>query len=395
MSFRTAAFFAVSALLATSNAHITMEKPVPYSVDKIDSSPIAAAGYPCKVQNGFTVSTMNNMKVGETQQISFKGTAVHGGGSCQLSYTQDTTPTANSKFKVIKSIEGGCPGVDGVKSFDFTLPDSIPNGKGTFAWTWFAKLSGAPEMYMNCAPIDVTGGASDASGLDALPDMLIANIATTTCKSPLNKALKFPSPGSEVQAGGTSDVEAPTGECGASSGPSPPADSDSPAPPSGPSAPASGPSPTEPAAGPSTGGAAPTNPGGVFAPGASSTSTQTTLATVTAPAPGTDAPAAPTGGAPAAPTGGAPAGPTGGSPAAPTGAPSSGTPPSGSPSTGGGSSCSQNGAIVCNGPDQFGLCNNGSVVFMPVASGTKCEGGAITKRGYNGRIARPRAAVAY
>lgn len=147
MSIRSV-LVAASALLATANAHIIMASPVPYSVDKVDSSPITAEQFPCKSQNGFTVSTMNSMKVGESQKISFKGSAVHGGGSCQLSYTQDTTPTKNSVFKVIKSIEGGCPGVDGVKEFDFTLPDSIPNGKGTFAWTWFSKLSGAPELYM-------------------------------------------------------------------------------------------------------------------------------------------------------------------------------------------------------------------------------------------------------
>jgi len=344
---------------------MVIESPVPYSVDKLDNGPITKAQFPCKVGNGFTVSQMNAMAVGEKQSLKFKGSAVHGGGSCQLSVTLDTEPTADSVFKVIKSIEGGCPGVGGPADFDFTLPDSIPNGKASFAWTWFAKLSGAPEMYMNCAPIEVTGGASDDSAFQQLPDMFVANL-DETCKSPLNKAVKFPNPGSELQDMGTADLEAPTGEGCGKTGTAPPSTEPGaptePKPSAAPSdAPPSAPSGTAPAPAPTT------TAGGVFAPGASG-AVPTTLATKTSAPVGTGAPAAP------------PAG---------TGAPSSGAPSSGTPSTGG-SSCSENGAIVCDGPDKFGLCNNGSVVFMPVAAGTTCEAGTVAKRGYNGRIARPR-----
>jgi hypothetical protein len=366
MSFRST-LVAATAFLAVSSAHMVIESPVPYSIDKLDNGPITKAQFPCKVGNGFTVSQMNAMAVGETQKLKFKGSAVHGGGSCQLSVTLDTEPTANSVFKVIKSIEGGCPGVGGPEEFEFTLPDSIPNGKASFAWSWFAKLSGAPEMYMNCAPIEVTGGASDDSAFQQLPDMFVANL-DETCKSPLNKAVKFPNPGSEVQDMGTGDLEAPTGSGCGKTGSSPPSEGAPTEPSSAPSAPASGPSETAPASGPSETAPASkptTTAGGVFAPGASSAA-PTTLATKTAAPVGTGAPAAPSSGAPS------------------TGAPSSGT-----PSTGG-STCSENGAIVCDGPEKFGLCNNGSVVFMPVAAGTTCEAGSIKKRGYNGRIARPR-----
>ncbi|KAL6151427.1 hypothetical protein ACJBU6_10410 [Exserohilum turcicum] len=421
MSIRST-ILAAAALFATASCHIIMEQPVPYSVDKIDNSPISKAQYPCKSQNGFTVSQMNKMAVGEQQTIKFKGTAVHGGGSCQLSVTLDTEPTVNSKFKVIKSIEGGCPGVDG-KTNDYTyeLPKSIPNGKATFAWTWFSKMSGAPELYMNCAPIEVTGGASDDSAFNQLPDMFIANI-NEGCTSPQNFATKFPDPGQVVQMGNTNDLENPTGSCG-SSGPapsSPAGGAPSPSSPAGgapsPSSPAGGaPSPSSPADGapgpsPPTGGAPapgasspaggapspaptsvagskpsasptspavgrpspPTNGGGVFAPGASSAapvpSTSTTLVTVTA---------TPTAPAPVAPT-----------PPVGTGSPSAPSSPSGG--SGGSGTCSQNGAIVCNGANQFGICNNGNVVWQAVAAGTTCSNGNITKRGYNGRIARPR-----
>ncbi|KAH7402531.1 hypothetical protein BKA66DRAFT_403954 [Pyrenochaeta sp. MPI-SDFR-AT-0127] len=318
MSFQSV-FLAATALLATTNAHVLMKSPVPYSVDKLDNGPISKAQYPCKSQNGFTVSTMNAMAVGEKQTMELSGSAVHGGGSCQLSVTLDTEPTANSVFKVIKSMEGGCPGVDSqAQSYDFELPASIPNGKATFAWTWFSKLSGVPEMYMNCAPIEVTGGASDKTAFEALPDMLVANL-DDTCESVANFAVQFPSPGDVVQKGATNDLKSPTGgSCGTTSGTTP---SD----------------PSEPSAAPTS--AAGGNPSATAAPSAPSN----------------------------------PGGPS-------------------SPSSGGGASttCSTNGAVVCNGEKQFGLCNNGNVVWQAVAAGTSCVNGVISKRGYNGRIVRPR-----
>jgi hypothetical protein len=395
MSFRSI-IVAAAAIFATINAHIIMEQPVPYSVDKIDNSPISGSQFPCKSQNGFAVSTMNAMAVGEQQTIKFKGTAVHGGGSCQLSVTQDMEPTANSVFKVIKSIEGGCPGVDGTTNeYSYELPDSIPNGNATFAWTWFSKMSGAPELYMNCAPISVTGGASDTSKFDALPDMFVANIGKG-CTSPQNFATKFPNPGQVVEMGNTNDQEAPTGSCGATG--SAPAESSAAGgePSSAPTSAAAGqPSaastsaandgqyhaPTSAAA---VSSALPSNgSGGVFAPGASSAlavtsstavvpsavpiaSTSTTLVTVT--------------GTPSAPSATVPLG---------TGSPAASSTPS-TPSAGGSGTCTENGAIVCNGTDQFGLCNNGEVVWQAVAVGTTCSNGIVTKRGYNGRITRPR-----
>lgn len=420
---------AAATMFAAVNSHMIMKHPVPFSVDKLDNSPISASQFPCKSNIGFTVSEMNQMAVGEEQELSFTGSAVHGGGSCQLSVTMDTEPTKDSVFKVIKSIEGGCPGVSGAETFKFQLPDSIPNGKATFAWTWFAKLSGGPEMYMNCAPIEVTGGASDKSKFDALPDMLVANLAgTTTCKQEVSKVLKFPNPGSVLETGGdAADILDPTGDCGSTgttpsdpSQPSPPAGgapsaapsslaggAPSPAPtspaggaPSAPSPPAAGQppaaptsavggkptvAPTPPSGSKPSAAPLPPNGGGVFAPGASSgspagptapvrPSTSTTLVTVTATPTPPVRPTPPAGtGSPAIPT--TPSTPGGGS-----GTPST---PGGGPST-----CSEDGAIVCNGATQFGICNNGKLVWQEVAAGTTCANGSITKRGYNGRIVR-------
>jgi hypothetical protein len=400
MSFKSA-LFAAASLLAVADAHIKITSPVPFSKDTLDTAPITKSQFPCKSNLGFKVSTMNQMAVGTKQTLAFSGTAVHGGGSCQLSVTTDTEPTENSVFKVIKSIEGGCPGVDGTtNTYDYELPASIPNGKATFAWTWSSKMSGAPELYMNCAPIEVTGGASDKSAFEKLPDMLVYNIGEG-CTSAQNFATKFPNPGESVQDGGTNDQKPPVGSCGSSgTSPAPSSPAGSPSSPSGtspagqpssapqssaaaqPSAPASpsvpaGGAPSAPAASAPAASAPPSNPGGVFAPGASGTPTSTTLVTVTA---------APT---PAQPT--VPASGGTGTPAAPS-----------SPSTGGGSApstpgaggasgtCSSNGAVVCNGEKQFGLCNNGQVVWQDVASGTACVNGVISKRSLQGRVARPR-----
>lgn len=384
MSFQTV-FLAALASLAIANAHVIMKSPVPYSVEKLDNSPISKSQYPCKSQNGFTVSTMNAMAVGEKQTLKLFGQAVHGGGSCQLSVSLDTEPTASSVFKVIKSMEGGCPGVDGeAKSYDFELPASIPNGKATFAWTWNSKLSGLPELYMNCAPIEVTGGASDNTAFNALPDMLAANL-DDSCESVANSAVQYPNPGQTVEMGGTADLKAPVGSsCGSTSGTTPAVSSapDGEAP-GAPTSPAAGQSSTA-AASPS---AAPYNPGGVFAPGASSAapipssavpipssaapipsnaaplpSTKTTLITVTA-----------------SPSAAKPSSTGGATPAQPT-----------APAAGGNKACSEEGAIMCNGTSQFGLCNNGQITWQAVAPGTTCSNGVIGRREYTGRIARPR-----
>lgn len=43
----------------------------------------------------------------------------------------------------------------------------------------------------------------------------------------------------------------------------------------------------------------------------------------------------------------------------------------------GGRVCPKDGALVCNGPNEFGLCNFGQVVWQPVAPGTACKNDGI------------------
>lgn len=383
-------------LAASVNAHMNMAVPVPFSYEKIkeDKAPITAQQYPCKTQYGFDITQMNNIAVGAEQSLSFDGTAIHGGGSCQLSVTTDKVPSASSKFKVIMSMEGGCPGTTAPEQFKFKLPDSIPNGQVTLAWTWFSRLSGGPELYMNCAPVTVTGGASDTSKFDQLPDMFVANIATADCTTPPNFNVLFPNPGQNVVTDeSAAKNEAPTGTgCGkaiAGGGASPSGGASSAA-----AAQSSAAVVQSSAIQSSAAAAIPTsNPGGVFAPSASSaaaiepTSTMTTLVTVTAslsdPAMTTSAPAA---SEPAASE------PAASEPAASASAPAAAAPTS---SGGGNTGCTTNGAVLCNGPTQFGLCDDGKVVWQPVAAGTTCSNGQITRRAFHrqlrGRVALPRA----
>ncbi|KAF9740664.1 hypothetical protein PMIN06_012616 [Paraphaeosphaeria minitans] len=392
---------AILSMAPVVQSHMVMASPKPFGSP--DNSPLDPSGsnYPCKMTSATAgAGPMNDFAVGSKQQLSFTGSAVHGGGSCQISVTTDKNPTKDSVFKVIHSIEGGCPGVNGPATFDFTVPDALPDGDLVMAWTWFNHI-GNREMYMNCANIQVSGGASDNSKLEKLPDMAIANINVgkgASCKTAEGSDYTFQGVGKDgdtvdrVGAGPFVDL------CGGAATPGTGSGSDSGSSGSGSGSGSSGsgsgsanngqytpgagegdaPATSAPAvassapAASATGGA-----GGVFAPGASSapvvssapaasptdtvTSTIKTLVTVTAPSAAPTAPANGTVGA-AQPTGAPAAAPTGGA---------------------AGSSCSTNGAVVCNGDSQFGLCDNGKVVWQAVAAGTKCENGQIAKRDAN------------
>ncbi|KAF2771696.1 hypothetical protein EJ03DRAFT_250225, partial [Teratosphaeria nubilosa] len=203
--FTTAAALAAN-IFSAANAHLIMQNPVPFGVDTLDNSPLvdAAIGssgsnYPCKQRTGvYDITAMNNMKVGDTQLLDFKGSASHGGGTCELVYTTDLEPTANTTFKLFQTYQGNCPtssdGNGGTNPFTFTLPQGTPNGRMTLAWIWY-NYEGNREIYMNCAPLHVTGGSDTKDFYDSLPNAYIINLPSSSCSTPENEAVIIPNPG--------------------------------------------------------------------------------------------------------------------------------------------------------------------------------------------------------
>ncbi|KIW90695.1 uncharacterized protein Z519_08478 [Cladophialophora bantiana CBS 173.52] len=224
--FKSVALAALTFLATVGDAHMIMKTPVPYGKSTLNNSPLVADGsdFPCKQRSGVydAEGASNVAAIGEPQTLSFIGSATHGGGSCQVSLTTDLQPSKNSKWMVIKSIEGGCPasapgniGDDpngsGASTFQFSVPEGIAPGEYTMAWTWFNKV-GNREMYMNCAPFTVTSAkkkrympAPKASKRQtSFPDMFVANLAAiNTCTTPESFDYVFPNPGADVQSAGS------------------------------------------------------------------------------------------------------------------------------------------------------------------------------------------------
>ncbi|KAL2423894.1 hypothetical protein ABEF95_009483 [Exophiala dermatitidis] len=223
-------------MTASVNGHMKLKSPVPYGQSTLDNSPLLADGsdFPCKQRTGVydAEGAENVMTIGEPQTLSFLGSAVHGGGSCQVSLTTDLKPTKDSKWMVIKSIEGGCPASvpgnlpadpngTGASTFQYTIPDGIAPGQYTLAWTWHNKV-GNREMYMNCAPVELREVSNPALSRRTNPELLprtnqelsprtnsefpplfVANLAgINDCTTPEGFDYNYPEPGAVVESGG-------------------------------------------------------------------------------------------------------------------------------------------------------------------------------------------------
>lgn len=369
----TAKFAALALAIAPlASAHLIMEGAFP-GIGGNNQGPLSDSGsdYPC-LANSFSGTAMQVAK-GSQAQVSLKGSAVHGGGSCQISITYDATPTKASKFTVIKSFQGGCPisaagnlpanPENKLPGLPYVIPDDAPAGKAILAWTWFNKI-GNREMYMRCAPITITGSAGDKAKFGARPEILKANIGNG-CSTKEGTEINFPNPGDAVVGTGSGS---PVGNCG----------------PSG----AAG---TAPASG---GAATPATPATKMPTGDTTTggddtdmtgpATPATPATPNMPA-GTKKPTATrpvAGGSTMMPTM-KPTKPA--TPAKPAGGDSMPMPAGGQnmPATGGSSSSGGacTGSIVCTSATTWAQCSNGVAIPMgPVAAGTKCMNGQIMKR---------------
>lgn len=241
MKFTLATIAAAAAFLPVIEAHLYMNMPGLYRTgDNMPPLAESGANFPCSVDSFTANEDGPTLNPGQGAEIKLFGTAVHSGGSCQISITYDQPPNKNSQWKVMKSFEGGCPvRIDGnlpaggdpttnaLPPLPYTVPSNLPAGPATIAWTWFNR-SGNREMYMRCHKATIGGGNSDKGAFNSLPDMLVANIATRDCRVREGVNVKFPNPGSELVGSGDG---APEGsQCGGGGSP-PPSNQSAPPPP--------------------------------------------------------------------------------------------------------------------------------------------------------------------
>lgn len=414
-----------------ASSHMVMSHPYPFNKG-LDTTPLvnvkpgsAGSDYPCKQRPGvYDIGEhgVNDMAVGSPIALKFNGSASHGGGTCQIAISRDEKPDFKSVWKVIQVFEGGCPtpedGNSGSTNFTFQIPKGFPNGRSTLSWTWYNKI-GNREVYQNCAPIAISGGSGTNEVYDSLPNLYLINLPTTECTTVETTDLEIPNPGqsvikdSSVLKGATgpscaaSAAAQTEGASGYQTG-SPEGDSSSY---SAASATASTYGGTASFASSNDGsyGAASTmatfvssrpsilkSSAAAELPSSFPTMTPSFGAGILGPGTASGFAAAPTGspyGSGTSSGGESSSGASSGSVSQQSGvidvysyrsslSSVAVTEPSARPSSSGapGTICTPNGAVVCNGSSQFGLCNNGKVVFQAVAAGTTCSNGQIQKR---------------
>lgn len=229
----------VLALASAANAHMLMRTPLPANNPHQASLFNNGSDFPCQRQNDvFDVSAgPANPPVapGGKFTLNFMGSAIHGGGSCQVSLAKGWTINKDSEFKVIHSIEGSCPGAApggadlnlspadasntaGLSEYQITVPDhpDLPPGQYTLAWSWNNRI-GNREFYMNCAQFTIGSGGSSSNSTskrDAapLPDIFKGNIGS--CVSPEGGDVVYPNPGQSLETGTYFKPIQPSGDCG-------------------------------------------------------------------------------------------------------------------------------------------------------------------------------------
>jgi hypothetical protein len=231
MQFSTSTILALVALVPSTLAHMYVSSPEVYLQDTDNKrTPLSPSGsnYPCYETSGHS-GTLPTYSAGSSQKFSIAGSAVHGGGSCQISITYDLPVNKDSQFHVLKSFHGDCPtqaagNLGGEQVFDlgYQIPVDMPKGKAVVAWTWFNRV-GIREMYMRCAPVEINSAQASDAALKALPTIWKAHIgaagAPQSCSMQEPQQYRFPNPGSAVQESG-SLIDFPE-TCRAFAGPTP------------------------------------------------------------------------------------------------------------------------------------------------------------------------------
>lgn len=355
---------------------MTLGYPVPFDSQSITTDPLKPDGsdYPCQKQT-YDISTMNKFAVNEAIDLKFNGNAAHGGGTCQIAVTLDKKPSKSSVFKIIKVYEGGCPTTgDGngpsTGQFDFKIPTGFPSGQASLAWVWYNKI-GNREIYMNCAPITITGGSGSKDVFNSLPNLYVVNLPPSECSTEQTSDLIIPHPGKDVERDPSATFKDPTGPSCVAFAAAQTAGL------SGYQTESSDNNGTQLTSSAVADVQATPIPAGYG-------STASSMITVFTASPAYSIPATTTESAdtPAsyptltASSGAGIYGPgTAAGVAAGTG---TGVAPVASLSSD--SICSTDGAVVCNGLSQFGLCDHGKVVWQAVAAGTTCSNGSIQRR---------------
>lgn len=401
----SASLLAAVAAIPFVNGHIKMTYPIPFDAENtsVDLNPLAPDGsnFPCFVPADKMVfpSNAETLTAGTASSIKLGGSAVHGGGSCQVSITYDMPPRKDSVYRVLHSFQGGCPennsgnralGDSKEYEFGFTVPSEVAAGKAVLVWTWFNRI-GNREMYMRCAPVNIVSEETDKDAINddaKFPHMFKANIGALGggCLTVENQEVTFPNAGPNSEGQGSGGLSTASG-CPASGAPSPSLPNPE-APPKtrkpsennigdddeetgpikiapGPSVPSA--SPSAPAASPSSPATLPTDDVKVELP-ANKPKTPALKPDTPAPKPDTPAPKPDTPAKDETLVSDKPA------PSPVVGGPVVG-------GDAGGASCEINGAIYCNGENKFYVCNFNKKVDMGlVAAGTKCSNGKITKR---------------
>ena len=214
-STAASALYCFSTFITPSLCHMQMSWPYPLrseynpantyqNIDYSMTDPLNADGsnFPCKgYQNDRSTQPVVIYTAGSTYNMTLAGSAMHGGGSCQLSLSYDNGAT----FSVIESMVGGCPLTT---KYDFTIPSYAPAGVALLAWTW-QNLIGNREYYMNCAEVNIVStGAKKLrrrqsyDSFAQLPYIWKGNLAgINNCATQENVSVVYPQPGPEVVYG--------------------------------------------------------------------------------------------------------------------------------------------------------------------------------------------------
>ncbi|KPI39019.1 uncharacterized protein AB675_4656 [Cyphellophora attinorum] len=231
----------ILALLLARHIHaVQLLTPYPFrspyddTIDEDDKDfnngdPLAIDGsnFPCKLyQDDNTNPNATDIKAtyeaGQSYSITLLGNSTFGGGSCQISLSYDNGQT----FKVISSIEGGCPLNS---TYDFTIPNFVPDySQVLLSWSWFPFL-GPRVMYQNCARVQIGSGSTkrstrhtrkqrrsyyskrQATALEDLPDMFVCDVGEfgNGCTTIEQRNLIFPDPGDNVVIGQNNETADP------------------------------------------------------------------------------------------------------------------------------------------------------------------------------------------